>query len=173
MDFTLRRPRFTLRVLIVDDNVESREFVRRLLQRIGIAIIQGAAIDGAVSATLVAKPDLILADVTASRDKALGFAREIRNSRDYMVRKTPIILLTASTDRRFIEAARDHGIDSVLLKPVTSHALRQRVDQIIGLPRPFVRSGQYAGPCRRRRAINGFGGAERRTPKAARSTVRF
>ena len=64
----------------------------------------------------------------------------------------PIIMVTGHTERRRIEAARDAGVTELLAKPITAAGLFQRIEEIVHRPRPFVRTANYFGPCRRRRA---------------------
>jgi DNA-binding response OmpR family regulator len=154
-------PRFLLRVLLVTDGDEEGARARTVLQRVGITFIQTAALDAAVFAATEMKPGLLLID-SDDGNAALALIRKIRRSRDHSVARTPAILFTGSTDRRFIATARDSGIDALLLKPVISTMLRQRIDRVTSDARRFVNGRSYVGPCRRRRVDSAYRGPQRR-----------
>jgi DNA-binding response OmpR family regulator len=71
-------------------------------------------------------------------------------------------MITAHTELRRIETARDAGITEALLKPVTPRNLYDRIVQIIERPRRFVKTPEFAGPDRRRRRGTDYGGPKRR-----------
>jgi DNA-binding response OmpR family regulator len=72
-------------------------------------------------------------------------------------------MVTGHTERRRIEVARDAGVNEILAKPVTPAGLFHRIDEIVKRPRPFVRTNDYAGPCRRRRRDSAYQGPWRRS----------
>ncbi len=49
-----------------------------------------------------------------------------------------------------------------MVKPVTARAVLDRINAVILRPRPFVRTGEYFGPDRRRRQDPEFKGPWRR-----------
>ena len=66
-----------------------------------------------------------------------------------------------STMRRIAEA-RDAGVNEILAKPVTVRGVLSRISEVIENPRPFVRTPDYFGPERRRRADPNYTGKMRR-----------
>ena len=154
--------RFLLRVLLVGDSDDMLAQMRRLLQKIGITSVQSANPTEAFSTAIMMKPDLVIMDADGAARTLLNVAVDIRRSAGRHVAMAPILLLTGTTDRDLVEAARDAGISAVLLKPVISTTLRQRIDSVVNQPRRFIRTPAYAGPCRRRRADPQYAGPERR-----------
>jgi two-component system chemotaxis response regulator CheY len=76
----------------------------------------------------------------------------------------PVILITAHTDMRRIESARDAGITEALCKPVTAKNLYDRIVEVLERPRQFVRATEFIGPDRRRRRSgSSYGGPKRRS----------
>ena len=58
--------------------------------------------------------------------------------------------------------ARDAGVTELIVKPVTASAVISRLGAVIYHPRQFVRTDDYFGPCRRRKAMADYSGPERR-----------
>jgi two-component system chemotaxis response regulator CheY len=160
-----KRPGFRLRVLLVESNEQVRALLRRLLQKTGIVCVEYTDGPAALAALPSLRPDCILADLAMEPMDGLSFARGVRRALDREVQATPIIMMTTQIDRKLIEAARDHGVDAVLLTPVTAASLRARITDTVYRTRVFVRIAGYSGPCRRRRA-GGYDGPERRKAQA-------
>jgi len=154
-------PRFLLRVLVVTDSPEERARARTLLHKVGVTFIQNATLDSTAYAAAQMKPGLVLIDSEDGRAALLAL-RKLRRCGDRGVARTPAILFARSIDRRFIFAARDCGVDALLLQPVISIMLRQRIDRITSDGRRFVRGRSYVGPCRRRRVDTNYRGPQRR-----------
>jgi response regulator RpfG family c-di-GMP phosphodiesterase len=76
-------------------------------------------------------------------------------------------MITGHAERHRVEAARDAGVNELLVKPVTEKALHSRIQEVILRPRPFIFGPDYYGPCRRRRRDPNYKGPERRKTVAA------
>jgi CheY-like chemotaxis protein len=158
-----------LHAMVIDDNENMRALLRRLLLHIGISSVEYADGSAALAEINTVKPDLILTDLTMTPMDGLTFARELRNSTNDAIRLIPIIMVTGHTERSHIEAARDHGVNEILAKPVTAGGLCHRIDEIILRPRAYVRAKSYFGPDRRRRRNAIHQGFERRNDDARSS----
>jgi CheY-like chemotaxis protein len=148
--------------LVVDDNAHMRAIVATLLHAVGVAEIR-QAVDGADARTMLRqwRPDLIVVDQNMQPVSGTEFARALRRTSEGAF-DTPIIMLTAHTERAIVEAARDAGIDEILAKPISAKALLQRLHAITHERRSFVRSADYVGPDRRRRSSKNYLGPRRR-----------
>ncbi len=137
--------------LIVDDNAHMRTIVYTLLHALGVGDIRQAS-DGGDARALLAewRPDLIIVDQNMRPVNGTEFARALRRTSENCF-DTPIIMLTAHTERSVVESARDAGIDEILAKPISAKALLVRINAVTHERRPFVRSASYVGPDRRRR----------------------
>jgi two-component system, chemotaxis family, chemotaxis protein CheY len=156
-----KRPGFRLRVLLVENNEQVRALLRRLLHKTGIACVEYTDGPAALADLSTVRPDCVLADLAMQPMDGLAFARGVRRALDREMQVTPIIMMTSQIDRKLIEAARDQGVDAVLLTPVTAATLRARITDTVYRTRIFVRVPGYSGPCRRRRNT-GYDGPERR-----------
>jgi DNA-binding NarL/FixJ family response regulator len=93
----------SMRVLIADEHVTFREFLKSFLFRIPGFQVAGEASDGVEAVELVAqlKPDLVLMDIDMSRMDGLEAARRIKARND----GTSVVLLSAVADEAHRQAA--------------------------------------------------------------------
>jgi len=78
----------------------------------------------------------------------------------------PVIMLTGHTSLEHVNEARDAGVNEFIAKPVSVKTMMSRLVSVIEHPRPYVRTGGFFGPCRRRRNPHEYQGPERRSEKS-------
>jgi two-component system chemotaxis response regulator CheY len=152
-----------MRVLIVDDNLDMRVLLRRLLGSRYIRHVDEAT--GGLEALKMLEVnayDLILSDLEMRPMDGLQFVREVRSFTDASVAKVPIVMVTGHTQMEKVQAARDCGVTEFLIKPIIASNLFARITGIAQCPRPFVRTTSFIGPDRRRKALPDYGGPRRR-----------
>jgi two-component system chemotaxis response regulator CheY len=155
-----------VRVIVVDDNAAMRYIVTAMLKSIGIVDIRDFADGGAGLKSLeTAQADIAIVDFRMKPTNGIDFTRLVRRSEDSETRFLPIIMLTGHADLARVLEARDAGVTELMVKPLTAQALISRLNAVITHPRPFVQTGHYFGPCRRRRETQGYAGPERRRTK--------
>ena len=153
-----------LSVLIVDDQPFYRELGAEICKSMGIFNVS-TAIDGedALEAVADARPSVIICDWIMPQMDGLEFTKKLRRLRDEKLRMTPIIMVTSNNLASQIEQARNCGVDTFALKPVSIKAIFDRFKEVIETPRNFVDSENYIGPCRRRnRKAENYNGQMRR-----------
>lgn len=158
-----------LRFLLVDDNHHMRAIVSTILKGVGVRHVH-EAIDGAEGLQILKdrQIDIAIVDFKMSPLDGVQFTQLVRNSPDSTDPFLPIIMLTGFAERHRVFEARDAGVTEIVVKPVTARSLLDRIDMVIFKPRPFIRSSDYFGPCRRRRQDPHYGGPFRRgTDKGA------
>jgi signal transduction histidine kinase len=119
-------------ILLVDDNRDMRDYVRRLLEtRFAVdAVEDGLAALAAVESRV---PDLILSDVMMPGLDGLGLLRELRaNPRTAAI---PIILLSARAGEEATVEGLQSGADDYLVKPFSARELLARVEGALRLAR--------------------------------------
>jgi two-component system, chemotaxis family, chemotaxis protein CheY len=152
-----------LSILVVDDNPHMRSIIATVIRGLGVRDIREAA-DGAAALERLRDTavDIIITDYAMEPLDGLDLTRLIRTARDSRNPETPVILMTGHADRDTVMAARDAGVNEILVKPVSAKTIIQRLIAVIDQPRSFVRAPKYAGPDRRRRADPAYRGQDRR-----------
>jgi two-component system, chemotaxis family, chemotaxis protein CheY len=153
----------SLIILVVDDNPHMRAIIVAILRGIGVRHIREAP-DGASALEQVceAVPDIIITDFSMQPLNGMELTRLIRTAPDSSHPHVPIIMMTGHADRVTVAAARDAGVNEILVKPVSAKTVIQRLIAVIDQPRSFVQAPRYTGPDRRRRDDPAYRGPERR-----------
>ena len=123
------------RILLVDDRVELRMLLRRILTRIGIEIVEAEnghrAIEAVASARAAGSPfDAVLMDVAMPHLDGLDATRRMRAQGEMV----PIIALTANAMSGDRDRCLEAGCDDYLTKPFKAH------DVIAAIERALQRS---------------------------------
>ncbi|KRA59460.1 two-component system response regulator [Caulobacter sp. Root655] len=152
-----------LRFLLVDDNHHMRAIVSTILKGVGVRHVH-EAMDGAEALQVVRdrQVDIAIVDFKMSPLDGVQFTQLVRKSPDSADPFLPIIMLTGFAERHRVFEARDAGVTEIVVKPVTARSLLDRINTVIFKPRPFIRTGDYFGPCRRRRDDPHYKGPHRR-----------
>ena len=119
-------------VLLVDDNADMREYVRRLLSTRFNVI---TAADGAEALAAVGSrvPDLVLTDVMMPRVDGFGLLKALRS--DERTREIPVVLLSARAGEESRIEGIDAGADDYLVKPFSARELHARVSNNLAMAR--------------------------------------
>jgi CheY-like chemotaxis protein len=153
----------SLRVVLADDNAHMRSIVSAVLKSIGVKDIREARNGAEALSVLRECPiDLAMVDFRMEPIDGVEFTRLVRTAKDSRNPYLPIIMLTGYADRTRVVEARDAGVTELIVKPVTASAVISRLNAVIYHPRSFVRTDDYFGPCRRRKAMPDYAGPERR-----------
>jgi len=152
-----------LRILVADDNTYARLLLMEILRALGVQHLHEAA-DGASGLQVMRDHpiDIVMTDLTMEPLDGIDFVRLLRNSPDSPNRMVPVIMVTGHSTLARIREARDAGVNEFLVKPLSAKGVIERLHQAIEHPRPFVRSGDYFGPDRRRRNDPKYAGPLRR-----------
>jgi CheY-like chemotaxis protein len=152
-----------LRFLLVDDNHHMRMIVSTILKGVGVRHLH-EAMDGAEALQILRdrQIDIAIVDFKMSPLDGVQFTELVRKSPDSADPFLPIIMLTGFAERNRVFEARDAGVTEIVVKPVTARSLLDRINTVIFKPRPFIRSEDYFGPCRRRRDDPHYDGPRRR-----------
>ena len=141
-----------LRVLTVDDNVHMRRLVMTILQAFGVnQISEAGSGEGAWEMVREINPDIVILDWVMEGMSGVDLVRRLRTDPMSPNPFVPVIMLTGHTSLEHAQQARDAGANEFIAKPVSVKTVMSRLASVIEHPRPFVRTGVYFGPCRRRR----------------------
>ena len=104
-------------VLVVDDDADTRELYRMVLESVGYRVEDAAYVRDALAAAARAVPDLVMTDWLLPDGDGLDVCRELRGWRP--TRRVPFIAVTGlSLDEAGKDRAREKGVDAILRKPV-------------------------------------------------------
>ena len=118
------------RVLVVDDNASAREVLQGLLQQMDFEVTEARSGEEAIMLTMLAASQhepfgLLLVDWQMPGISGVEAARKIR---DLDIEPQPAIAIVTGFDRVEVDgAAREAGIQEVLIKPVTASTLYDRL----------------------------------------------
>jgi len=120
------------RILVVEDDVDNRRIVTKVLTGEGYDVVEAATGAAALAAVQEQRPDLIIMDLALPGIDGWEASRRIKATPDSA--DIPIIALTAFAMRGDEERARAAGCDAYVPKPCRPQTLREVVRQF--LPEP-------------------------------------
>jgi len=152
-----------LTVLVVDDNRHMRALIRGMLRAFTVTeVLEATGSEQAEGLLYGTGIDIVILDQLIKPIDGVSFTRQLRQATDNPNRMIPIVMMTAHATREMVITARDAGVTEFMAKPVAPKPLAMRLWSIIAKPRPFVRTGSFFGPCRRRHLDTGWQGEDRR-----------
>jgi len=152
-----------LKVLLVDDSLQMRALVSRLLLALGIGSVELAQSGKhAIAMNENFRPDIVITDWLMEPMDGIELTRYLRNDKNSPDPFIPIIMMTGHAEVERVMEARDAGVTEFLVKPLSAKSLCDRIVSVIEKPRPFIRTKTFFGPCRRRQGWTGYTGPERR-----------
>jgi len=116
-----------LRILIVDDDRESREVMLEALRRYGASIRAAMSASDAVDALSEFKPDLVLSDIAMPGRDGYTVLSEVRALETTLGRHVPVAAVTGCAHAEDRKRAIAAGFDEYLAKPVDPAALAYAV----------------------------------------------
>lgn len=106
-------------ILVAEDNRDSRDSLKALLEAYGFDVVVAENGEEAVDRAIGFEPDLVLMDVMMPRVDGIEATRRLRGSSQF--RQVPILALSAMVGSK--ELALDAGCDDYLTKPIDIPAL--------------------------------------------------
>jgi len=112
------------RILVAEDEPIARMDLREMLENLGYSVV-GEAGDGvaAVNLARALKPDLVLMDIKMPEQDGISAAQTLSQER-----VVPVLLLTAYSDREFVDRAVDAGVMGYLVKPFAEAQLKPAIE---------------------------------------------
>ena len=141
-----------LTALIIDDNNAMRNLMQRILRGLGAdRVLQADSGREAMVLIRDEQPDFITIDHRMEGMDGVSMIKLIRTSEDSPNPYLPILMVTGYAEPDVVIGARDAGVNEFIAKPVSVETVAGRLSLMIQSSRPFVKSGDYFGPDRRRR----------------------
>lgn len=116
---------FSRKILVVDDNQDSRELVVKILKNRGYQMIEAVDGEEALEKAIAENPDLILMDISIPKLDGYEVTRRLKSQIKF--KDTPIIALTAHAMKGDREKAFEAGCEGYISKPIN---VRELPDQV-------------------------------------------
>jgi signal transduction histidine kinase len=111
-------------ILVVEDNVDTREVMKYMLEAEGAHVVTAETGQEAVRVAQMFRPDIVLCDIGLPDVDGLEVARRIR--RQSSLERTRLIALTGYGRPEDVQLALDAGFEAHVTKPIN-------LDQLLGL----------------------------------------
>ncbi len=145
-------------ILVVDENKATRNGLRDVLYGMGFGAVHLAADARQAMLEIAAhEPTLILVDYRLPKMDGLMFTERLRRDTSVGNNAMPVILMATDVDAALVVAARDAGVNEVVVKPISMQVLVRRLMHALIGQRMMVKGGGYVGPDRRRRGERRLG----------------
>lgn len=120
------------KILIVDDEQDIRELLKRRLEQNNFAAITAANGEEALSISKTNKPDLVLLDIAMPKMDGYETCEKLKQDKD--TRGMPVLFLTAKDldPESVIKHYKSLGADGYLPKTAAFRELLEKIKEILG-----------------------------------------
>lgn len=126
------------RILVVDDEQDSVDFVTAVLAEQDVEVLSARDGEAGLKAAKAQQPDLIVLDLQMPKKDGLTVLSELR--RDQAIRRIPVIILTGIGEKTGVRFSKsDVGDfmgeepDAYIEKPISPEVLKSTVRQLLQL----------------------------------------
>jgi two-component system cell cycle response regulator DivK len=116
-------------ILYIEDNVDNRNLIRRVLMSEGYTMIEAVKAEQAFQKLETEHVDLILMDINMPDMDGYTLTAKIKEVEKYS--KIPIIAVTANVMRGDREKSLQAGCDGYIQKPIDIDTLAQQVERFM------------------------------------------
>jgi CheY-like chemotaxis protein len=125
-----------IRVLVVEDHEDTREFVATVLAQYGAEVTTASSSQTALAAFERAKPDLLVSDLAMPGEHGYSLIQTVRARPPEEGGRIPALALTAYVRPEDRERALAAGYNRHLAKPIDPSDLASAVAQLVREPDP-------------------------------------
>ncbi|MBL8688645.1 MAG: response regulator [Rhodospirillaceae bacterium] len=119
-------------ILVVEDEAHTRAVIKSLLRQIGVrSIVEAAEGKSGLDEVMRSRPHLVFCDVHMAPVDGFAFLKLLRQSKVESMRRTPVVFLTADSQRDTVMFAKEHQVSGYLVKPVSLGSLKTRLDAVL------------------------------------------
>ena len=116
---------YSKKILIVDDNEDSRDLVVKVLKNKGYQMVEAVDGEDALEKAESENPDIILLDISIPKLDGYEVTRRLKSREKF--KNIPIIALTAHAMKGDKEKALQAGYDGYISKPISIHELPDQI----------------------------------------------
>jgi two-component system cell cycle response regulator DivK len=117
-------------VLLIEDNAESRELLRDVLEFDGYDVGEAVSAEEGLEMAKARTPALILMDIQLPKMSGIDALKIIRA--DPQLRSIPVVAVTASVMLQEEHRVKDAGFDAFHRKPINVKAMRELISKLTG-----------------------------------------
>ena len=123
------------KILVVDDDQFTRNIIERVLSTLGfVQITSVSSVACALSALEKNQFDIIITDVFMPDINGLEFIKRIRTGKTFAKPETRIIILSGMTDASAVGAAIALDVNGILVKPLVTSVVDQKIYHVLSTP---------------------------------------
>jgi signal transduction histidine kinase/DNA-binding response OmpR family regulator len=126
-----------LRILVVDDEADTRELVQEVLVRQGAEVRSSGSAAEALRTLATWNPDLLISDIGMPVEDGYELIKQVRNFDAQQHGRIPAVALTAYAGAEDHRRALDAGFQMHLAKPIVPKDLIETVARIAGRAAPI------------------------------------
>ncbi|PSB00966.1 response regulator [Merismopedia glauca] len=117
-----------IQVLVVEDHLDNRELVQKVLEEVGASVIAVACAQAAISVLECIQPDVLVSDIAMPGEDGYQLIRQIRASKQS---ELPAIALTAHARPEDRRQALNAGFQEHISKPINAQQLTSVIAQLV------------------------------------------
>jgi DNA-binding response OmpR family regulator len=122
------------KVIIVDDDRETRDMLALALEMEGFQVSQAANGLKLIATLQIDRPDLILLDVNMSWIDGFELCRSVHRNEEF--REIPVVFVSARNSPADLQRGKDAGAADYFTKPVDLNVLIRRIRDLIARRSP-------------------------------------
>ncbi|MEH2262265.1 response regulator [Nostoc sp.] len=107
-----------LQILLVDDNVDTRELIAFILQQSGAQVTSVSSVSEALEALVRLRPNILVSDIGMPDEDGYSLIRQVRSQEALSGEKIPAVALTAFARDEERKLALEAGFHVHLSKPI-------------------------------------------------------
>jgi len=137
-------------VLLVDTDLNARQGVRTILSNNGFSgVTTGTTLEKVREEITKHMPDLLICGTEFPDGSMMDLLRDIRHNRIGNNPFMPVIVLLGEPTPDLVNDVMSAGPDDVVMKPVSTKALLERLNLQIHRRKPYIVTDEYVGPARK------------------------
>jgi CheY-like chemotaxis protein len=124
--------RLNASLLVVEDDEDTREMLRFLLEQHAAKVVAVESVEAALDSYRKAPPDILVTDIAMAGYNGYALISQMRELDKQQNKRTPAIALTAFTSAADRETAFAAGFDAYLEKPFGPAELLSTIRTLLG-----------------------------------------
>jgi two-component system, cell cycle response regulator DivK len=116
-------------ILLVEDNNDSRDLYRHMLEKLGHKVIEATNGKEALKVAIKQNPEMVIMDLSMPEVDGFQATSALRSIKNFS--RIPILAITAYPKSHWQDKAEDAGCDAFLQKPFTHEDLSAILDKLI------------------------------------------